>query len=229
MQNAYATATGATGRADGCAEPIQEFRPTHSAARISLVPETTKSQSYGSPDPEATHAAERLRTRYGFRLAKRTFDVAFSALVFALLWWLFIIVAVAIKLDSPGPVFFKQERVGRDGHTFRMYKFRSMYADAEDRLAELPQFLNVLLGDMSVVGPRPALPREVRQYTPYQRRRLLVKPGITCYWQTRCNRDDISFDEWVGLDLLYIKQCSAWSDFKLIVQTVCVVLTAQGN
>ena len=96
-------------------------------------------------------------------------------------------------------------------------------------LDELPQFINVLRSDMSVVGPRPALPNEVATYNDYQRQRLLVKPGMTCYWQTRRNRDSITFDEWVDLDLLYIKKCSAWSDVKLIIQTVGVVLTAQGN
>ena len=96
-------------------------------------------------------------------------------------------------------------------------------------LDELPQFLNVLAGSMSIVGPRPALPAEVATYDDYQRQRLLVKPGMTCYWQTRRNRDSITFDEWVDLDLLYIKKCSAWSDLKLIIQTVGVVLTAQGN
>lgn len=215
------------------------------------------------PDAEATKAAERLEGRLGYRFVKRLFDIVFSLLVFALLWWLFLVVAVAIKLDSPGPVLFNQERVGKDGRTFKMYKFRSMFKDAEDRLEslqslnekdgpvfkikhdprvtrvgrfirktsldELPQFLNVFMGNMSIVGPRPALPREVCQYTPYERQRLLVKPGITCYWQTRRNRDDIGFDEWVALDLLYIEQCSVWADFKLIVQTVGVVLTAQGN
>ncbi|WP_304212551.1 sugar transferase [Parafannyhessea umbonata] len=215
------------------------------------------------PDREVTRAVERLKTRYGYVAFKRAFDIAFSVLVLALFWWLYVAVAVAIKLDSPGPVLFNQERVGKDGRCFKMYKFRSMYVDAEDRLEslsdlnekdgpafkikadpritrvgrfirktsldELPQFLNVLLGNMSIVGPRPALPREVCQYTPYQRQRLLIKPGITCYWQTRRNRDDISFNQWVALDLLYIKQCSIWADFKLIVQTVGVVLTAQGN
>lgn len=214
-------------------------------------------------DADATKAADLLEGRLGYRFVKRLFDIVFSLLVFALLWWLFLVVAVAIKLDSPGPVLFNQERVGKDGRTFKMYKFRSMFKDAEDRLEslqslnekdgpvfkikhdprvtrvgrfirktsldELPQFLNVLLGNMSIVGPRPALPREVCHYTPYERQRLLIKPGITCYWQTRRNRDDISFDEWVALDLLYIKQCSVWADFKLIVQTIGVVLTAQGN
>lgn len=216
-------------------------------------------------DPEAARAAERLRTgRWAYRAVKRAFDVCFSACVLVCLSWLFLIVAVAIKLDDPeGPVIFSQARVGRDGREFRMYKFRSMCADAESRLAELagrnekdgpvfkmaddprvtrvgrflrktsidelPQFVNVLVGDISVVGPRPALPKEVAQYTPRQRQRLSVKQGITCYWQTRRNRDSITFDEWVDLDLVYVKKCGIWSDLKLIVQTVGCVLTAQGN
>ena len=216
-------------------------------------------------DLEAQAAAERLRTgRWEYRFVKRAFDVVFSAFVLVGFSWLFLIVAVAIKIDDPkGPVFFAQERVGRDGKTFRMYKFRSMCTDAEKRLAELqdlnekdgpvfkiandpritrvgrvirklsidelPQFINVLIGDMSVVGPRPPLPKEVAEYTPRQAQRLSIRGGLTCYWQTRCNRDSISFDEWVDLDLLYIKQCSVWSDVKLIVQTVGVVLTAQGS
>ena len=216
-------------------------------------------------DLEAHAAAERLRTgRWAYRFVKRAFDVAFSAFVLVGFSWLFLIVAIAIKIDDPkGSVFFAQERVGRDGKTFRMYKFRSMCADAEQRLAELrdlnekdgpvfkiandpritrvgrvirklsidelPQFINVLVGDMSVVGPRPPLPKEVAEYTPRQAQRLSIRGGLTCCWQTRRNRDSISFDEWVDLDLLYIKQCSVWADAKLIVQTVGVVLTAQGS
>ena len=214
---------------------------------------------------EAARAAERLRTgRWAYRAVKRAFDVCFSACVLVCLSWLLLIVAVAIKLDDPeGPVIFSQARVGRDGREFRMYKFRSMCADAESRLAELagrnekdgpvfkmaddprvtrvgrllrktsidelPQFVNVLVGDISVVGPRPALPKEVAHYTPRQRQRLSVKQGITCYWQTRRNRDSITFDEWVDLDLVYVKKCGIWSDLKLIVQTVGCVLTAQGS
>ncbi len=220
-------------------------------------------------DAATISAAKRLEKRVAYRFAKRAFDAAFSACVLVLLSWLFLIIAVAIKLDDPtGPVFFRQRRVGklgRDGEPveFGMYKFRSMVPDAEDRLHELeamnektgpvfkirddprvtrvgrllrktsldelPQFLNVLRGDMSVVGPRPALPREVATYDAHQRLRLLVKPGITCYWQTRRNRDSITFDEWVDLDLLYVRQCGVKADAKLIIQTVGCVLTAQGS
>lgn len=217
------------------------------------------------PDAGVAAAAKRLRSgRFGYRFAKRAFDVVFSAAVLILLSWLLLIVAIFIKVDDPkGPIFFRQERVGRDGRRFRMWKFRSMVTDAEERLVELqaknektgpvfkmkddprvtrvghfirktsldelPQFFNVFLGDMSVVGPRPALPKEVATYTPRQEQRLLVKPGITCYWQTRRNRDAITFDEWVEMDLLYIKKSSVWADLKLIIQTLGVVLTAQGS
>ncbi|WP_251197532.1 sugar transferase [Anaerotardibacter muris] len=195
---------------------------------------------------------------------KRVADIAFSVIFFILFWWLYVLVAILVKIDDPkGPVLFKQTRIGKDGKPFKMYKFRSMCVDAEQRLGELkdlnektgpvfkiaddpritkvgrwlrklsldelPQFFNVLKGDISIVGPRPALPNEVATYTPYQRQRLAVKPGITCYWQTRRNRDSITFEEWVDLDLLYIKNCNVWADIKLIIQTVGVVMTAQGS
>ena len=228
-----------------------------------------EASSGAEEDVEVAEAVERLRTRrLGYRFAKRAFDIVFSALVLVCLSWLFLIIAVVIKVDDPkGPVLFKQRRAGmtKNGKPtyFDMYKFRSMCVDAEAKLAalkglnektgpvfkiaedpritrvgkwlrklsldELPQFINVLMGDISIVGPRPALPLEVATYNAKQKQRLLVKPGITCYWQTRRNRDSITFDEWVDLDLLYIKQCGPWADFKLIVQTVGVVLTAQGN
>ena len=205
-----------------------------------------------------------IEDRHVYRFVKRAFDVVFSLLVFVVFCWLFAIIALLIKLDDPkGPVFFRQERVGKNGRTFYMYKFRSMCVDAEEKLAELkvlnektgpvfkmrddprvthvgkwlrklsldelPQFFNVLLGDMSVVGPRPALPVEAATYDAYQAQRLLVKPGLTCYWQAHRNRDAVTFDEWVDLDLLYIEKCSVWNDLKLVIQTIGVVLTAQGN
>ena len=232
---------------------------------VSLAADEAEGMGAAEPDAETAAAASRLRAgRWGYRIAKRAFDVVFSAAILIVFSWLFVIVAIAIKIDDPaGRVFFGQERVGRDGRRFRMWKFRSMCSDAEAKLAELqaqnektgpvfkmkddprvtrvgrfirktsidelPQFLNVFLGDMSVVGPRPALPKEVATYTERQEQRLLVKPGMTCYWQTRRNRDAISFAEWVELDLLYIKKCSCWSDFKLVIQTIGVVLTAQGS
>ena len=122
--------------------------------------------------------------------------------------------------EKTGPVFKMRDdpRVTRVGRFLRKLS-----------LDELPQFWNVLKGDLSVVGPRPALPAEVAEYTPYQRQRLLVKAGLTCFWQTRRNRDSITFDEWVELDLLYIEKCGALTDLKLIIQTVSCVLTAQGS
>lgn len=165
-----------------------------------------------------------IEDRVAFRFVKRFFDIVFSAAVFVCFCWLFALIAILIKIDDPkGPVFFKQTRVGKNGKTFQMLKFRSMCVDAEVKLAELkelnektgpvfkiaddpritrvgkwlrklsldelPQFVNVLFSDMSVVGPRSALPNEVATYNDYQRQRLLVKPGLTCYWQTRRNRD----------------------------------------
>lgn len=222
-------------------------------------------QTSFSADPATRVAAERLRTgRLGYRFCKRTFDIVFSLIILLGLCWLYAFIAIAIKLDDPnGPVVFKQVRVGKDGKEFEMYKFRSMVADAETRLAqllernektgpvfklhddprvtrvgrvirkmsidELPQFVNVLKGDLSVVGPRPALPREVTTYDDRQRQRLLVKQGLTCYWQVQPDRDDISFDEWVDLDLRYIRECGIGTDFGLIVRTVGCVLTGQGR
>ena len=216
-------------------------------------------------DPEVAQAAKELREgRLVYRVLKRGFDVVFSAAVLVCLSPLLFLLALAIKIDDPsGPILFKQERVGRDGERFLMYKFRSMVPDAEARLHdikklnektgpvfkmkddprvtrvgrimrkfsvdELPQFINVLTGDMSVVGPRPALPRETAEYGPREHQRLLVRPGLTCYWQTCKHRDTITFDEWVDMDLAYIKDCSVALDLKLVAKTVVVVLTAQGS
>jgi len=193
--------------------------------------------------------------------AKRAFDVAVSFLVLLLLSPVLLGVALAIKLDSPGPVFFKQKRVGLQGRTFGIWKFRSMYVDAEARLEslraqnemsgpvfkmkndpritrvgrfirktsldEFPQFLNVLRGEMSIVGPRPPLPSEVRQYKRWQRRRLSVKPGITCIWQIS-GRNNIDFDRWMELDLEYIDQWSLWTDIQICLKTIPAVLGSRG-
>lgn len=122
--------------------------------------------------------------------------------------------------EKTGPVFkmANDPRVTAPGRLLRKLS-----------LDEMTQFFNVLKGDISIVGPRPALPDEVAQYTDYQKQRLAIKPGITCYWQTRRNRDTITFDEWVDLGLLYARKCNVRSDAKLIIQTVGCVLTAQGS
>ena len=196
-------------------------------------------------------------------MGRRTQDVVLSAAALALLWPLMGLVALAIWLDSPGasPIFV-QERVGRDGHLFRFYKFRSMVPDAEARLAgmldqnemdgpvfkirddprvtrvgrflrrtgidELPQLVNILKSDMSIVGPRPALPREAAQYTDYERQRLYVTPGLTCYWQIMPHRNQLSFAQWVELDLQYIQERSFWLDWKIIARTFRTVLRMYG-
>jgi exopolysaccharide biosynthesis polyprenyl glycosylphosphotransferase len=194
--------------------------------------------------------------------AKRAFDLVVAVSILILLSPFLLLVALLIRLDSKGPMFFSQVRVGKQGASFKMYKFRSMYVDAEQRKAtlmahnemqggvlfkmrddprvtrmgrlirkysidELPQIWNVLVGDMSLVGPRPPLPSEVAQYTPYQRRRLAVTPGITCIWQVS-GRSNIPFPKQVELDLEYIANQSFWNDMMLLVRTVPAVLKAQG-
>ena len=192
---------------------------------------------------------------------KRAFDVLVSATVLLLLAPLLIGVAAAIRLESPGPVLFRQRRVGLHGREFSLLKFRSMCQDAEAKLAELrasnemsgpvfkmtndprvtrvghfirrtsldelPQFLNVLSGEMSVVGPRPPIPAEVRQYERWQRRRLSVRPGITCTWQVS-GRNDIDFEHWMKLDLEYIDNWSLARDLQICMKTIPAVLLARG-
>ncbi|WP_245864651.1 sugar transferase [Terribacillus aidingensis] len=188
---------------------------------------------------------------------KRLIDIVFSLIGLILLLPVFLVLAIIIKLeDKKGTVFFSQERVGKDGKIFRMYKFRSMVSNAEElldnllknneasgpmfkmkedpritnigkiirktSLDELPQLFNVLKGDMSLVGPRPALPREVEQYSFYHNNRLIVLPGLTCIWQVS-GRSNIGFEEQVELDIEYIKKQSILFDLKLIVRTVFVL------
>lgn len=200
--------------------------------------------------------------QYGGFIVKRTFDVTVASIVMLLLSPLFLLVVLVIRLDSPGSILFSQDRVGKNGRVFKMWKFRSMYIDAEQRKAELmkhnqmkggvlfkmkndpritrvgrfirkfsidelPQFINVFLGDMSLVGPRPPLPVEVAQYTPYQRQRLEVIPGITCIWQVS-GRSEVSFAQQVEMDIEYISTQSFWQDITLLLKTVPAVLSARG-
>lgn len=193
---------------------------------------------------------------------KDVFDILFSSFVVVVFSPVFVILAIAIKLDSKGPVFFKQRRVGLRGRKFFVYKFRTMVVNAEElknkliaqnemdgpvfkmakdpritrvgrflrktSLDELPQFFNVLTGDMSIVGPRPPLPAEVKQYERWQLRRLAMKPGITCIWQVS-GRNDIPFDEWMKMDLQYIDNWSLKLDFVIFLKTIRTMLRGDGK
>lgn len=194
-------------------------------------------------------------------LAKRAVDVLASGVALVLLAPLMTLVAIAIKLTSPGPVLFAQDRVGMNQRRFRLYKFRSMVVDAEQRkkelvhlneidgpafkmgndpritfvgrilrktsIDELPQLINVLRGEMSLVGPRPPLPDEVSNYQWMFRRRLSVKPGITCVWQVS-GRSNTTFDEWMRMDKHYVENWSLWLDIKILFKTIPAVLFCRG-
>lgn len=207
------------------------------------------------------HAApERLSPAY--LTIKRAFDFVASACGLVILAIPFAIIGLIIKLDDPqGPVFYSQTRIGRNGHEFRMWKFRSMVANADkmvDKLAEqndttgamfkikddpritkigriirkysideLPQLYNVLRGDMSMVGPRPPLPREVATYTDYDKQRLCVTPGATGLWQVS-GRSDVGFDEMVQLDIEYINSACLSKDLAIILKTFVIVIKPNG-
>ena len=192
---------------------------------------------------------------------KDVFDKVLGVSALALLAPVFIIVAIAIRLSDGGPALFRQTRVGKDGRTFTVYKFRTMVLDAEDRKAqlavsnekdgvlfkirndprittvgarlrrwsvdELPQLINVVRGDMSLVGPRPALPDEAARYGDYVRRRLMVKPGITGLWQVN-GRSDLSWEESVRLDLRYVENWSLVLDLQVLWKTCWAVLHGSG-
>ncbi len=192
---------------------------------------------------------------------KRGYDIVLSSLLLTTLSPLLIATALAVCLESRGPVFFRQQRVGKDGKLFNMLKFRSMSTDAKlhaavaemesDRdgvckkfvndprvtrigriirklsIDELPQLLNVLRGEMSLIGPRPALQEEVAQYSDYDRQRLAVLPGISGLWQVS-GRADLSFEEQIDLDLRYIRECSLFADLRITLQTIPAVLRGSG-
>jgi exopolysaccharide biosynthesis polyprenyl glycosylphosphotransferase len=195
-------------------------------------------------------------------LLKRTVDIVFSTLVLILFSPMMLAIAIAIKLDSRGPVFYLSKRIGKKGRAFRCIKFRTMVHDADKQrgglmhrnerrsvlfkisddpritrlghflrkysLDEFPQFFNVLRGDMSVVGPRPPIGSEVREYQLNHLRRLDVIPGITGLWQVQA-RQDPSFDSYISLDVAYIENWSIWLDLHIILRTIGVVLAGTGR
>ena len=221
--------------------------------------------------PDVKHKQERKKTWYSL---KRAIDIAGSAIALTIAAPLLLLIALAIKLSSPGPIFFRQDRVGQCGVPFTFLKFRSMYVNCDSTIHkqyvqqliagraermhsgdtkegvykltndpritrigsllrrtsmdELPQFINVLKGEMSLVGPRPALPYEVEAYNQWHRNRILeVKPGITGLWQVS-GRSRVKFDDMVRLDLRYARMCSLWLDIKIITLTPLAVLMGAG-
>ena len=196
-----------------------------------------------------------------YKFLKRLFDILLSGIALICLSPIFLVTAVAIKLEDGGPAFFTQPRAGKDMKPFKMYKFRSMYVNADEKLAELlkdneqtghafkikndpritkvgkfirkvsidelPQLINIIKGDMSIVGPRPILPWQMEECNEYERQRLIVQPGLTCYWQIG-GRANIKWEEWVELDLDYIQDMSLWTDLKMIVKTIPAVFDSEG-
>lgn len=191
-----------------------------------------------------------------YSLTKRFIDVVASLIGIILLSPIFFVVSVLIKIDSKGSIVFSQNRVGKDGKEFKMYKFRSMVVNAEElkkklleqnemsgpmfkmkddpritkigkfirktSIDELPQLINVLRGEMSLVGPRPSLSKEVEKFEPWMRKRLEVKPGLTCYWQVS-GRNNIDFIDWMKLDIKYVEERNILVDIKLIFKTFFVL------
>ncbi|MFP6582657.1 MAG: sugar transferase [Candidatus Hydrogenedentota bacterium] len=196
------------------------------------------------------------------RVLKRTEDIILCSLALMITFPIWLVIGLLIKRESPGPAIFNQERVGKNGRTFMMYKFRSMYVDAEERLGdlmdhneadsdglifkmkddprctsigriirrtnldELPQFLNVIKGEMSLVGPRPPLPSEVLKYDEHHKQKLATTPGITGLWQVNRGHD-YNFEELVNWDTYYIENWSLWLDIKIILKTIGVLLTGR--
>jgi lipopolysaccharide/colanic/teichoic acid biosynthesis glycosyltransferase len=194
---------------------------------------------------------------------KRTMDVVGSALLLILLSPVFLALACAVSLTSPGPIFYRWRVIGKSGRPFLGYKFRSMCADADQlkeqlerlnemrgpvfkltrdprvtkvgawmsrySLDELPQLWSVLRGQMSLVGPRPPLATEYERFTDFQKQKLVVKPGITCLWQINGRNQVNDFDEWVKLDLEYIRRWSPWLDVQILMKTINAVFRGTGR
>ena len=213
-------------------------------------------------DKETKKTVPPLKKKPVYEVCKRIFDIVMSALALVVLSPVFLIVAIAIKAQDGGNVFYGSIRLTKGGKEFKMYKFLSMCLNADKMLDslmaqnevngpafkikedpritkvgrfirktsidELPQLWNILKGDMSIIGPRPPLPREVAQYTPYQMHRLDVKTGLSCYHEVSGRSENTDFDEWVEADLKYIQERSMLTDIKIIFLTIKVVLTGEG-
>ncbi len=229
------------------------------------IPEAFNYNMLSVLTPEEIATAQIITTVYKskkrYLFIKRLFDIVLSVTTIILLAPLFLVVALAIKLDSKGAVIYTQPRVTKNGRIFKMYKFRSMCENADRYLQdlqylnekdgpvfkiindprvtrvgkfirrtsidELPQLLNIIKGEMTIVGPRPPLISEVEQYTLQQKQRLTVTTGLTCYWQIS-GRSELTFDEWVTLDMKYIREQNMRTDIGIIIKTIPVVLLGRG-
>lgn len=222
----------------------------------------TKGEKTMQKNDRPMDIADVLARRKPQLIAKRSMDIVLSACALAILWPLLLLIALAIWIDDPGPVFYRQVRVGRNGKTFRIFKFRSMVMDADKKglaitvgrdsritrvgavlrktkLDELAQLLNVFLGQMSFVGPRPEVPKYVELYTPYQRQVLLVRPGITDYASIAYrNENDLLasapnpeamyieqiMPDKIELNMKYLREISPLADIRLILKTIVAVI-----
>lgn len=222
----------------------------------------TKGEKTMQKNDRPMDIADVLARRKPQLIAKRAMDIVLSACALAVLWPLLLLIALAIWIDDPGPVFYRQVRVGRNGKTFRIFKFRSMVMDADKKglaitvgrdsritrvgavlrktkLDELAQLLNVFLGQMSFVGPRPEVPKYVELYTPYQRQVLLVCPGITDYASIAYrNENDLLagapnpeamyieqiMPDKIELNMKYLREISPLADIRLILKTIVAVI-----
>ena len=217
-------------------------------------------------DEKTAERLEKLieKSYYSYWKKKRIFDVSVTVIILIFLIIPILITALVVFIDDPkGSPFYKQVRIGRHGKPFNMYKFRSMYVDAEKRkkdlmdsnemdgpvfkmkndpritrvgrfirkysIDEIPQLFNVLIGNMSIVGPRPALPEEVEKYSDYNKLRLVVTPGITCTWQIMPDKNDIPYEKWLEMDLEYIETRTTLKDIKIILKTPFAMLRANGR
>ncbi|MCE5240701.1 sugar transferase [bacterium] len=221
----------------------------------------TQVQPVRLPTEAATIAPPRTGVSRAYMVTKRVIDVIGAGFALLFLGLPMALVALAIKLESRGPVLYGQTRLGENGLPFRFLKFRSMVANAESIRADLeavneasgpvfkirrdpritrvgrwirrtsldetPQLFHVLMGQMSLVGPRPPLPEEVENYEPWQRERLAIRPGLTCIWQIS-GRSDIPFERWVELDIEYVRRRSLWLDLKILLLTIPAVLSGRG-
>ena len=237
-----------------------------------MFPRQIRGQFMSVPTIPTIVMQSSIAMKPGYLRIKHLLDIIFSLLILLPLCLVIVIVAVFIRLDSDGPIFYRQKRIGRNGAEFTMYKFRSMYVNNDDSfhrqavdeymsgqmlngdvtsdisykktddpritrvgrfirktsIDELPQFFNVLRGEMTLVGPRPPLPYEVEKYGPYDWLRLTGKPGLTGFWQVY-GRSRVTFQNMVEMDVEYLQQQSLWKDLKLIVLTIPVMLQGRGG